>query len=81
MKQTVLSKSESWELCDLMKSFYTLKQTAAIFHTGGSHLSDTAISLKNEEMETYVNQVVIPAITARVLEILTPKAEVKAEAA
>jgi hypothetical protein len=74
MKETVLTNQESWELCDLMKSFYTLRETAAIFHQGNSHLTSTGISLKNAEMETYINQVAIPAITARVIEILTPEA-------
>lgn len=74
IKETVLSDSESWEICDLMKSFYTLAAAAAIFHTGGSHLSTSAVSLKSREAEDYINQVAIPAITARVLEILAPKA-------
>lgn len=74
MKDTVLSKNESWELCDLMKSFYTLRDAAAIFHSGNSHLSTPEISVKNAETAAYINQVAIPAITARVLDILTPKA-------
>jgi len=72
MKETVLTDAESWELCDLMKSFYVLKDAAAIFHTGGSHLATSSVSLKSTETENYINQIAIPAITARVLEILSP---------
>lgn len=72
MSATVLADKESWELCDLMKSFYTLKDAAEIYHTGNSHLTTTGISLKSSEAEKRINEVDIPAITKRVLEILTP---------
>jgi hypothetical protein len=80
MKETVLTDEESWELADLMKSFYTLKKTAEFFHQGNSHVSSTGVSLKNPEIEKYVNEVAIPAITARVLEILSPAVEQTAAA-
>lgn len=73
MKETVLTDQESWELCDLMKSFYALKKAAEIYHQGNSRLTSTAISLKDETAEKRINEIDIPRITARVLEILTPQ--------
>lgn len=75
MKETVLTDKESWELADLMKSFYTLKKSAEFFHQGNSHVASTSVNLKNPEIENYINQIAIPAITARVLEILSPAQE------
>lgn len=72
MKETVLADKESWELCDLMKSFYTLRSAAEIYHQGNSHLTTTGISLKSAEAEKRINEIDIPAITKRVIEILSP---------
>lgn len=73
LKKTVLTTAESWELSDLMKSFYCLKEAAEIFKRGGSHLSRSdKVDLTNHLLHSHINQVSIPQITARVLEILTP---------
>lgn len=78
MQETVLTDSESWELADLMKTFYTLRKAAEIYHQGNSHVSSTAVSLKDAQMAERINQIHLPKIFARVLEILTPKAETTA---
>lgn len=76
MRETVLTEAESWELCDLMKSFYTLKETAEIYHTGNSHLTGRGkLNLKNEHLAEVINQKHLPQIFARVKEILTPEGE------
>lgn len=70
--ETVLTESESWELSDLMKRFYTLKDAAEIYHTGSGHLSSGKLDSKNPEGEKYINEIALPAIFARIIEILTP---------
>jgi len=70
--ETVLTEKESWELADLMQSYYTLKDTAGLYHSGNSHLTTTGIDLKNKEQEDYINKVLMPKIFNRVYEILTP---------
>jgi hypothetical protein len=72
IQSTVLTEKESWELADLMKSFYTLKDTAGLFHSGNSHLTTTGIDLKNTELENHINKVLLPQIFERVYQILTP---------
>lgn len=72
MEATVLTEKESWELADLMKSFYTLKDTAELFNQGNSHLTTTGIDLKDEQQETHINKDLLPKIFVRVYEILTP---------
>ena len=67
---TVLTEKESWELADLMQSFYTLKDTAEIYHSGNSHLTNTDIDLKDQDAETHINKVLIPKIFERVYQIL-----------
>ena len=74
MKSTVLGEKESWELCDLMKSFYTLRDTAELYHQGNSHLTSShELCLKNKEAYDRINKVELPKIFKRVYEILTPK--------
>lgn len=72
MESTVLTDKESWELCDLMKQFYTLREAAEIFHTGNAHLTSCGISNKNPEMEREINEEILPRIFERIYEILTP---------
>lgn len=76
MAETVLTDRESWELADLMKTFYTLKDMAEIYHSGNSHLTSTGVCLKDKEREDHINQVLMPQIFKRVYEILTPYDEI-----
>lgn len=50
--ETPFSKKELWQLCDMMKSYYSLKETAGVYHRkGSSHLTgDTRGLFKNEEL-------------------------------
>jgi hypothetical protein len=73
MVATVLTDTESWELADLMQSFYTLKETAELFHSGTSHLtSSVAVKFTDKELETHINKELLPKIFDRVYQILTP---------
>jgi len=73
IESTVLTDKESWELADLMQSFYTLRDTAEICHSGNSHLTTTGIDLKNQELENHINKMLLPKIFERVYQILTPE--------
>lgn len=76
-KATTLSDRESWELADLMKSFYVLKDAAECIGRGSAHVSSTSESAnyKDEELAKRINEQMLPRIFARVYEILTPTEE------
>ena len=73
ISKCVLTKSEQWQLSDLMKSFYTLRDTAEIMHSGYSGLiSNTDINLKDMELYTHINKVLMPKIFQAVYALLDP---------
>ena len=51
-----LSKdADLWKFCDLMKSFYTLKDAYELYHSGSSHLTTVkSPNFKNEEMAVHI---------------------------
>lgn len=70
---TTLSKEESWQLSDLMKSYYTLREASDIFHSGSSHLcSVKGCDLISQAMYDEINKVLMPRIFEQVYKILTP---------
>lgn len=71
--ETTLSEKESWELADLMSSYYTFKEVAGISHIGHSGLTNTKINFKDKRLENKINQKILPKIFKRVDEILTPR--------
>lgn len=72
--ETVLTDRESWELSDLMKRFYTLREAAEMFGRGTAHFtSNTRHDSTNKEIATYINEVELPNIFKAVLDILTPE--------
>ena len=57
LAETPFSKKELWILCDLMKTFYSLKETSGVYNRGNSHLTgETHGMLKNEEMKQQVDR-------------------------
>ena len=61
-----------WTFCELMQTFYTLKETARVLKLGGSHYTSNPISsiIKNEEEAERINKVVMPAIFNAIKAIL-----------
>lgn len=53
-----------WKFCELVKTAYTLKETAEVLGRGGSHYTTNpvAITIKNEEEVKRINDKVLPAI-------------------
>ena len=76
-KETVLTDAEIYELCDYMKTFYTLKSVAELFKNGYSHQTERAKieELKSEEQRDLVNKVWLPEVFVRIENLLTPEEE------
>jgi len=71
--ELTINGGEAWELSDLMKSFYTLKEASGLFHNGNSHCaSHVGVNFKDEKFEHYINKVLMPKIFERIYQILTP---------
>jgi len=75
LDETVLTDAESWELSDLMKTFYTLKEASEVFGRGGSHLTDKGNHefLKDGDMVKKINEVMLPQLFEAVYQILSPE--------
>jgi hypothetical protein len=74
--QSTLTPREEWQLAELMATAYTLKETAEVFGRGGSHYCkpdpEIAALVKQPELVRQINEVMIPAIMAKVYALLTP---------
>lgn len=72
--ETTLTDSEIWELCDYMKTFYTLKSAAELFRHGYSYYTERAkiTSLHNQAEEDLVNKKWLPEVFAHIIKLLTP---------
>jgi hypothetical protein len=74
LSETVLTENESWLISDLMKSFYTLKEAAAVLGNGDSHYaSDPSKTCQDTELANKINQEILPKLFEQVISILTPK--------
>lgn len=74
---TTFSESEGWTLTELFKTFYLLKETAQMYHTGGTHTANNPLraSLINKEEENRINKVLLPAVFAEIYKILSPSTD------
>jgi hypothetical protein len=72
--ETTFSEKEGWTLSELFKTFYQLRESADMFGKGGSHITTNPCAdiIANKEWAKHINEVMIPAITAKILEILSP---------
>lgn len=67
------NKEEGWELGELFAQFYFLKEAVEMFGRGKAHVAGTSINLwKDESKVKEINEVIIPMVTKRILEILSP---------
>lgn len=71
---TVLTDNESWELSELMKSFYILKETAEFYKNGSANITNNPCSklLKNTKEYERINKILLPAIFEEIYKIITP---------
>lgn len=74
LERTTFDEKTGWILSELFNEFYILKKTVELFHTGGAHTTTSPVQdlLKKPDYEKHINQVLIPAITAKIIELLTP---------
>jgi len=67
------NEKEGWELSELFNQFYFLRQAAENFGRGKCHTANTtAPSWEKKDLAKEINEVHIPAVTARILQILSP---------
>jgi len=72
--ETTFNEAEGWVLSELFCTFYTLKKTAELYHTGGAHITTNPLNsiLKNKEQEDYINKVLLPKVFDEIYKILSP---------
>lgn len=76
LKETTFNEKEGWELSELFEQFYFLKEAAENFGRGKCHTANAEVKLWKDEAKTKeINEVLIPMVTARIIEILDPKSE------
>ena len=70
--ETVLTDKETWQLVELMRSFYIARAYSDMLHIGGAHYTTNPAkdTLKNEEEYKRINKEVIPEIMKEVYKIL-----------
>lgn len=70
---SVLSDAEIWELCELIKTFYTLREAAEVLGRGGAHYTKNPCAevIKNSDEVKRINEVVLPAIFDEVYRLLS----------
>lgn len=61
---STLTNNEKWKLCDFMKTFYTLQETAEVFGRGYSHFTERAKleTIKDLDMVKKINEIMLPSI-------------------
>ena len=74
LKDKTFNDKEGWELCELFEQFYFLKDAAKNFKRGKCHIANTILpTWEKPELTKEINEILIPHITKRILEILTPR--------
>lgn len=71
------TKEEGWQLRELMMTFYQLRKEAELYGRGGMHQTTNPLKdlLIDEDRAKHINEKLIPAVTAKIIEILTPEAK------
>jgi hypothetical protein len=73
LKNQTFTNKEGWELSELFSQFYHLSEQAEFWGRGKQNVSETKIrSWEDKILADKINQSIIPTITARILDILTP---------
>lgn len=69
---TITDDRDLWKFCEIVRTIYTLRKTAELYHLGGSHFTTNpdAELLKNPEEWKRINEVLIPAQFASLYTIL-----------
>jgi hypothetical protein len=70
--KSVLSENEIWQLCDLMKSFYTMRESAEWFKDGKSNYTTIKGAKARPKMAKLCNWIIENEIIPKVKKLLTP---------
>lgn len=72
-EEATLTDDEIWILCDYMKTFYTLRETAEVFRHGYSYITGQAYmeEVKSKEIEEKINKEILPQLFKKIDELLT----------
>jgi len=70
---TPLEKSEIWELIELMKTLYTMREYSDTIYRGGSHYTTNPLKelIKNDVEYERINKIIIPSLLEKVYELLS----------
>lgn len=68
----IIKESDIWIFAELMKTFYTLKETAELLGRGGSHYTTNPIAyiIKNTDEVKRINEIVLPALFDAIFDVL-----------
>lgn len=67
------TEEEGWELSELFNQFYFLSESAKRWRDGKANTAKTSIiNWKDEDLAKKINEEIIPIITSRIIEILSP---------
>lgn len=74
-KETPLTDNEIWTLCDYMKSFYILRESAEFFRHGYSYITGRAKidELQRTDLEDEINKNMLPQLFDKIDKLLTPQ--------
>ena len=73
LDEKTFNQKEGWELGELIAQIQFLREAAEMFGRGKAHVADTIVPLwKDEAKVKEINESLIPIITARIIEILSP---------
>lgn len=75
LNKTTFTKSEGWQLSELFKQFYLLKDMADFTHKKLPSCNLTTPHVNHGDLKDWnkkINTEMIPLITAKIIEILTP---------
>lgn len=72
-KSSTLIDDEIWQLCDYMKTFYTLRETAEIMGRGYSYFTERAKleTIKDIDMVKKINEIMLPVLFDKITNLLT----------
>lgn len=73
-KSLIVRDSQLWVICELFRTFYSLKETAEVLGRGGSHFTSNPCAdiITNKDEVKRINEVVLPAIFEAIYKILIP---------
>jgi hypothetical protein len=70
---TITNESDLWTFCELMRTFYVLKETAEVLGRGGAHYTTNPCEnvILNKKEVTRINEVVLPAIFDAIEDVIS----------